>query len=53
MPTDQGLFAEERSMVAMSLGDHLEELRRHLTLALLGLFNGGITWVMLFIFDDY
>ena len=22
-------------------------------LALLGLFNGGLTWVMLFIFDDY
>lgn len=40
MPTDQGLFAEERSMVAMSLGDHIEELRRHLILALLGLFVG-------------
>ena len=40
MPTDQSLFAEERSMVAMSLGDHIEELRRHLILALLGLFVG-------------
>jgi sec-independent protein translocase protein TatC len=40
MPTDQGLFTEERSMVAMSFGDHIEELRRHLILALLGLFVG-------------
>ena len=40
MPTDQGLFAEERSMVTMSFGDHIEELRRHLILALLGLFVG-------------
>jgi len=37
MPAEQDLFAEERSMVTMSLGDHIEELRRHLTLALLGL----------------
>jgi sec-independent protein translocase protein TatC len=42
MPTDQGLFVEERSMVAMSLGDHIEELRRHLILALLGLFVGVV-----------
>ena len=27
-------------MVAMSFGDHIEELRRHLILALLGLFVG-------------
>jgi sec-independent protein translocase protein TatC len=40
MPTDQALFAEERSMVTMSLGEHIEDLRRHLILALLGLFAG-------------
>jgi sec-independent protein translocase protein TatC len=40
MPTDQGLFAEERAMVTMSLGDHIEDLRRHLIRALLGLFAG-------------
>ncbi len=40
MPTNQDLFVEERSMVTMSLGDHLEALRRHLILALLGLFVG-------------
>jgi sec-independent protein translocase protein TatC len=38
--TDHGLFAEERSMVTMSLGDHFEELRRHLILALWGLVFG-------------
>ncbi len=42
MPTNQDLFVEERSMVTMSLGDHIEELRRHLILALLGLFVGVV-----------
>jgi sec-independent protein translocase protein TatC len=42
MPTDQVLFVEERSMVTMSFGDHIEQLRRHLILALLGLFVGVI-----------
>src|SRR3954451_9792005 len=40
MPTDKDLFAEEQSMRAMSFGDHIEELRVHLILALLGLFVG-------------
>ena len=26
MPTDQALFDEERSMVTMSFGDHIEKL---------------------------
>jgi sec-independent protein translocase protein TatC len=42
MPTDQALFDEERSMVTMSFGDHIEDLRRHLIRALLGLFAGVI-----------
>ena len=42
MPTDQDLFAEEQSMVTMSFGDHIEELRVRLILALLGLFVGVI-----------
>jgi sec-independent protein translocase protein TatC len=42
MPTDQALFDEERSMVTMSFGDHIEDLRRHLILALLGLFAGVV-----------
>ena len=42
MRTIQDLFAEERSMVTMSLGDHIEELRRRLTLALLGLVVGVV-----------
>ncbi|WP_406696956.1 twin-arginine translocase subunit TatC [Singulisphaera sp. Ch08] len=46
MPTEQDLFAEERSMVAMSLGDHIEELRRHLILALLGLVAGIVVTVI-------
>lgn len=46
MPTQQDLFIEERSMVAMSFGDHLEELRRHLILALLGLLVGIIVTVL-------
>ncbi len=40
MPTKHDLFVEERSMVTMNLGDHIEELRRHMFLALLGLFVG-------------
>lgn len=40
MPTDKDLFEEERSMVAMSFGDHIEELRLRLILALLGLAVG-------------
>jgi sec-independent protein translocase protein TatC len=39
-PHDQDLFAEEQTMPSMSFGDHLEELRVHLILALLGLFVG-------------
>jgi len=42
MPAEQGLFAEERTMVTMSFGDHIEQLRRHLTLALLGLVVGVV-----------
>jgi hypothetical protein len=40
MPTERDLFAEEQQMVSMSFGDHLEELRARLILALLGLFVG-------------
>ncbi|MDB5349170.1 MAG: twin arginine targeting protein translocase subunit TatC, partial [Planctomycetota bacterium] len=39
-PTDKDLFAEEQTMRAMSFGDHIEELRTHLILALAGLFVG-------------
>jgi sec-independent protein translocase protein TatC len=42
MPTDQDLFAEEQSMVSMSFGDHIEELRVRLMLALIGLVVGVI-----------
>src|SRR3954469_12157600 len=42
MPTDRDLFAEEQTMVAMSFGDHIEELRARLILALLGLFVGVV-----------
>ena len=42
MPTDQDLFAEEQSMVTMSFGDHIEELRVRLILALLGLLVGVV-----------
>ncbi len=41
-PTDDDLFAEEQAMPAMSFGDHIEELRRHLILALLGLAVGVV-----------
>jgi sec-independent protein translocase protein TatC len=40
MPHDQDLFAEEQSMVTMSFGEHIEELRVRLILALIGLFVG-------------
>ena len=42
MLTEQGLFDEERTMVTMSFGDHIEELRHHLILALLGLCAGVV-----------
>jgi sec-independent protein translocase protein TatC len=42
MPTDQDLFAEEQSMVTMSFGEHIEELRVRLILALIGLFVGMV-----------
>ena len=42
MPNDQDLFTEEQSMVTMSFGDHIEELRVRLILALLGLFVGVV-----------
>jgi sec-independent protein translocase protein TatC len=42
MPTDQDLFTEEKSMVTMSFGEHIEELRVRLILGLLGLFVGVI-----------
>jgi sec-independent protein translocase protein TatC len=42
MPTEQDLFAEEQSMATMSFGDHIEELRVRLILALLGLVVGVI-----------
>ena len=40
MPNDKDLFAEENTMVAMSFGDHIEELRVRLILGLMGLFVG-------------
>jgi sec-independent protein translocase protein TatC len=42
MPTDQDLFAEEQTMATMSFGEHIEELRVRLILALLGLVVGVI-----------
>jgi sec-independent protein translocase protein TatC len=42
MPTEQDLFAEEQTMATMSFGEHIEELRVRLILALLGLFVGVI-----------
>jgi sec-independent protein translocase protein TatC len=40
MPSDRDLFVEEQTMVTMSFGEHLEELRVRLILALIGLFVG-------------
>jgi sec-independent protein translocase protein TatC len=42
MPSDRDLFVEEQKMVTMSFGEHLEELRVRLILALIGLFVGVI-----------
>jgi sec-independent protein translocase protein TatC len=42
MPTDHDLFSEEQSMATMSFGEHIEELRVRLILALIGLFVGVI-----------
>ncbi len=42
MPNDHDLFAEESQMVSMSFGDHIEDLRYRLILALGGLFVGLI-----------
>ena len=42
MPADHDLFAEESQMVSMSFGDHIEDLRYRLILALAGLFVGLI-----------
>jgi sec-independent protein translocase protein TatC len=42
MPTDQDLFVEEQSMATMSFGEHIEELRVRLILALMGLFVGVV-----------
>src|SRR5215213_6875762 len=42
MPTERDLFAEEQTMVSMSFGEHIEELRMRLILALYGLLIGVI-----------
>lgn len=42
MPTEQDLFAEEQTMATMSFGEHIEELRVRLILALLGLAVGVV-----------
>jgi sec-independent protein translocase protein TatC len=42
MPSERDLFVEEQQMVTMSFGEHIEELRVRLILALLGLFVGVI-----------
>jgi sec-independent protein translocase protein TatC len=42
MPTDRDLFVEEQQMATMSFGEHIEELRIRLILALVGLFAGVI-----------
>ena len=39
-PHEDDLFAEEKTMRSMSFGDHIEELRVHLILGLIGLFVG-------------
>lgn len=45
-PTDDDLFSEEQQMVAMSFGDHIEELRVRLVLAILGLAVGMILMLL-------
>ena len=53
MRTDNDLFAEESQMVSMSFGDHIEDLRYRLILALGGLFVGLIiTFVPLPVFGQ-
>jgi sec-independent protein translocase protein TatC len=42
MPTDRDLFTEEQTMVTMSFGEHIEELRARLILALTGLMVGVV-----------
>jgi sec-independent protein translocase protein TatC len=42
MRTEKDLFAEENQMVSMSFGDHIEDLRYRLILALIGLFVGMV-----------
>ncbi len=42
MNSEQDLFTEEQSMVTMSFGEHIEELRLRLILALLGLLAGVV-----------
>lgn len=42
MPADKDLFSEEQQMSAMSFGEHIEELRARLILALLGLMVGVV-----------
>ena len=42
MPSQKDLFGEEQQMVTMSFGEHIEELRVRLVLALLGLAVGVI-----------
>ena len=39
-PKEHDLFAEEQTMPSMSFGEHIEELRVRLILALVGLFGG-------------
>jgi sec-independent protein translocase protein TatC len=41
-PNEQDLFSEEQSMPSMSFGDHIEELRARLILAILGLVVGAV-----------
>jgi sec-independent protein translocase protein TatC len=40
LPTERDLFAEEQAMPSMSFGDHIEELRARLILAIVGLAIG-------------
>ncbi|WP_165227203.1 twin-arginine translocase subunit TatC [Aquisphaera insulae] len=42
MPSDRDLFTEEQQMATMSFGEHIEELRVRLILALIGLAVGII-----------
>jgi sec-independent protein translocase protein TatC len=42
MPTEKDLFAEENQMVSMSFGDHIEDLRYRLIMALIGLIVGMV-----------